>query len=214
MGCIGLFLLFLITLPVFFILLFLNVVTISFGKLGVSPESAFFLLIAMVIGSAVNIPVSRRRIRPVSPQRQSYRQIFFYRPPEVTEQVIFVNVGGAVIPVGFAVYLLPMAPIVSTILVTGIMVIITKWLAKPVPGVGISMPFWIPPLFSAGLALVLSPDNPAPVAYISGVLGALIGADLLNWPNFKKLGSHVLSIGGAGLFDGIFLTGIVAALIA
>ena len=70
------------------------------------------------------------------------------------------------------------------------------------------------PLFSAALALLLSRDNPAPMAYISGVLGALIEADLLNWSNFKKLGAHVISIGGAGVFDGILLTGIVAALIA
>jgi uncharacterized membrane protein len=100
------------------------------------------------------------------------------------------------------------------IVTTGIMVIVTQWLAKPVPGLGIAMPFWIPPILSAALALLLSRDNPAPVAYIAGVVGTLIGADLLNWPNFKKLGSQVLSIGGAGVFDGIFLTGIVAALIA
>ena len=75
------------------------------------------------------------------------------------------------------------------------------------------MPVWISPLISAGLAFLLARDNPAPVAYISGVVGTLIGADLLNWPNFKKLGSHLVSIGGAGVFDGIFLSGMVAALI-
>jgi uncharacterized membrane protein len=100
------------------------------------------------------------------------------------------------------------------IVTTGIMVIVTRWSAKPVAGLGIAMPFWIPPIFSAGLALLLSRDNPAPVADIAGVVGTLIGADLLNWSNFRKLGSQVLSIGGAGVFDGIFLTGIVAALIA
>ena len=76
------------------------------------------------------------------------------------------------------------------------------------------MPGWIPPLISAGLALLLARENPAPAAYISGTIGTLIGADLLNWPNFNKLGAHLISIGGAGVFDGIFLSGIVAALIA
>ena len=75
------------------------------------------------------------------------------------------------------------------------------------------MPAFIPPLVSAGLALLLAHDNPAPVAYISGTLGTLIGADLLNWPSFKRLGSHMISIGGAGVFDGVFLAGILAVVI-
>jgi uncharacterized membrane protein len=213
MGCLGLILLLFITLPVFFILIFLNVVTVSFSKLGLSPDAAFMLLVAILLGSMINIPISRRRIAYRSP-RPPYMNFFFYKPPPVTHQVITVNVGGAVVPVCFALYLLQLAPLVPTLISTGIMVIVTRWLARPTPGLGIAMPFWIPPIFSALLALLLARDNPAPVAYISGVVGTLIGADLLNWSNFKKLGSQVLSIGGAGVFDGIFLTGIVAALIA
>jgi uncharacterized membrane protein len=49
------------------------------------------------------------------------------------------------------------------------------------------------------------------VAFISGVIGTLIGADLLN---LRDLGAPVASSGGAGTFDGIFLTGIVAVLLA
>jgi len=213
MGCLGLLLLLFITLPVFFILIFLNVVTISFSKLGLSPDAAFLLLFAILIGSMINIPISRRRIAYQAP-RPTYMNFFFYKPPPVTHQVITVNVGGAVVPVLFALYLLQLAPLLPTLIATGIMVIVTRWLSKPTAGVGIAMPFWIPPIFSALLALLLARNNPAPVAYISGVVGTLIGADLLNWSNFKKLGSQVLSIGGAGVFDGIFLTGIVAALIA
>ncbi|HEV2170401.1 MAG TPA: DUF1614 domain-containing protein, partial [Candidatus Binatus sp.] len=52
------------------------------------------------------------------------------------------------------------------------------------------------------------------VAYISGVLGTLVGADLLNLRNLTDLGAPVASIGGAGTFDGIFMTGIVAVLLA
>ncbi|MFW6114894.1 MAG: DUF1614 domain-containing protein [Thermodesulfobacteriota bacterium] len=213
MGCLGLILLLFITLPVFFVLIFLNVVTISFSKLGLSPDAAVLLLFAILIGSMINIPISRRRIAYQAP-RPTYMHFFFYNPPPVTHQVITVNVGGAVVPVLFALYLLQLAPLLPTLIATGVMVIVTRWLSKPTPGVGIAMPFWIPPIFSALLALLLARSNPAPVAYISGVVGTLIGADLLNWSNFKKLGSQMLSIGGAGVFDGIFLTGIVAALIA
>lgn len=213
MGCLGLLLLILITLPAFFVLIFLNIVTISLGKLGLSPGAGLALLFAMMLGGMVNIPISRRRIMGRSSQPM-YTLFFYYTPPVVTHQIIAVNLGGALIPACFALYLVQWAPLIPVFSATVVMSIVTRWLSRPVQGVGITMPFWIPPLFSAALALLLAPDNPAPVAYISGVLGTLIGADLLNWPNFKKFGSQVISIGGAGIFDGIFLTGIVAALIA
>jgi uncharacterized membrane protein len=54
----------------------------------------------------------------------------------------------------------------------------------------------------------------APVAYVSGSLGTLIGADLMNFPAIRSLGTPVASIGGAGTFDGIFVTGIVAVILA
>jgi uncharacterized membrane protein len=63
---------------------------------------------------------------------------------------------------------------------------------------------------TAIIALLLSREQAAPLAYIGG----LIGADLLNLGSARGLGAPVASIGGAGTFDGIFLIGIVAVLIA
>ena len=40
------------------------------------------------------------------------------------------------------------------------------------------------------------------------------GADLLNLDKIQGLGAPIASIGGAGTFDGVFLTGILAALLA
>jgi uncharacterized membrane protein len=71
----------------------------------------------------------------------------------------------------------------------------------------------VPPLLAALLALIISPANAPPVAYISGTLGTLIGADLMNLKKITGLGAPVASIGGAGTFDGIFLTGIIAVLL-
>ena len=69
--------------------------------------------------------------------------------------------------------------------------------------------------FAATLAaLLLDPAHSAPLAYISGTLGVLIGADLLRLRDIGKLGLPMASIGGAGTFDGIFLTGLVAVLLA
>ena len=67
---------------------------------------------------------------------------------------------------------------------------------------------------SAIAAALLSREDAAPLAYIAGGLGTLIGADLTNLDKVRGLGAPVASIGGAGTFDGIFLTGILAVLLA
>ena len=87
-------------------------------------------------------------------------------------------------------------------------------LARPVPGLGIAIPILAPPLITAIVALLTTRTKIAAVAYVSGSLGTLIGADLLNLGRIQGLGAPVAAIGGAGTFDGIFLTGIVAVLLA
>ena len=71
-----------------------------------------------------------------------------------------------------------------------------------------------PSLAAAVVSLLLSRGQAAPLAYISGSLGTLLGADLLNLDKISGIGAPVASIGGAGTFDGIFLTGILAVLLA
>ena len=73
---------------------------------------------------------------------------------------------------------------------------------------------FVPAVATAVVALLLSRQYAAPLAYISCSLGTLIGADVLNLDKIRGLGAPVASIGGAGTFDGIFLTGIVAVLLA
>jgi uncharacterized membrane protein len=79
---------------------------------------------------------------------------------------------------------------------------------------GVGMPIFMAPLTSALLALLIDPEHAAHLAYISGVLGVLIGADILRLNSIAALGAPVAAIGGAGTFDGIFMTGIIAALLA
>ena len=82
------------------------------------------------------------------------------------------------------------------------------------PGVGIAVPMFVPPIVTAVVAVLLARQHAAALAYVSGSLGTLIGADLLNLGAVPGLGAPVASIGGAGTFDGIFLTGILAVLLA
>src|SRR5436309_3566219 len=78
---------------------------------------------------------------------------------------------------------------------------------------GIAVPLFVPPLIAAAAGLLLAPDHAPALAYIAGTMGCLIGADLLNLHRLSGLGAPVASIGGAGTFDGIFFTGIIAVLL-
>ena len=129
--------------------------------------------------------------------------------------VIAVNVGGAVIPTLMSLYLLVKRDLwVKGTIATAIVALVLHWLANPVPGLGIAVPVFVPVVTTAVVALLLSRRDAAPLAYIAGSLGTLIGADLTNLDKVRGLGAPVASIGGAGTFDGIFLTGILAVLIA
>src|SRR3974390_720704 len=71
-------------------------------------------------------------------------------------------------------------------------------MANPVPGLGIAVPVFMPVLVTAIVAVILSREESAPLAYISGSLGTLIGADLTNLDKVRGLGAPVASIGGGG----------------
>jgi uncharacterized membrane protein len=103
---------------------------------------------------------------------------------------------------------------IEGILATAIMTVVCYAVATPVRGAGIAIPIFIPPLVACAASCIISLGHAAPLAYVSGSLGTLIGADLLNLPSLRSLGAPVASIGGAGTFDGIFLTGIIAVLLA
>jgi uncharacterized membrane protein len=129
--------------------------------------------------------------------------------------VLAVNVGGALIPSLMSLYLLIKNRLwVRGLLATAGVALICHLFATPVPGVGIALPVFIPAVVTAIVALLLARRHAAPLAYISGSLGTLIGADLLNLDKVQGIGAPVASIGGAGTFDGIFLTAILAVLLA
>src|SRR5260370_39475408 len=79
---------------------------------------------------------------------------------------------------------------------------------------GIAIPVFYPPVIAAIVALLLSRRFAAPLAYICGSLGTLIGADLMNLGNIRGLGAPVMSIGGAGTFHGILVRPLFSVLIA
>jgi len=217
-----------LTLPflliLFFLLIFLvimvevGILGYAYQTIGINRRYIFLLLLMCFWGSYINIPIYRL---PPEIIRSAGRVTFFGIPyviPTVTQwpgTVIAVNVGGAVIPTILCIYLIFKNQLFSTALIgVAVVSVIVHWLAYPVPGVGIAEPVLVPLVAAAIVAMLLSMRYAPALAYISGTLGTLIGADLLNLDKIQGLGAPIASIGGAGTFDGIFTTGILAILLA
>jgi uncharacterized membrane protein len=191
----------------------------AFIKLGLSPSLMFWLLIFTLVGSLVNIPLTTLK----SPEIMGGQIVSYYgmrfrvpRGQRPRETVLAVNVGGAVIPVALSIYLMTRMDLglALPVLVAGVTLVVNR-LARPVRGLGIAVPGLIPPLVAVlGAYILCDPELRAPSAYIASTLGILLGADLLKLGEIGRLGAPVASIGGAGTFDAIFLSGIIAVLLS
>ena len=190
----------------------------AYSALGLNPRVATLVLFGSLLGSYINLPLVRLPDeRVVSREVVEVFGVPFLAPVEVDwpGTILAINVGGAVIPILLSLYLIMRYNLWAFgALATAIVAFVVHRMATPVPGVGISVPTIAPPLLAAGVALLLSRRLAAPIAYVGGSLGVLIGADLLNLGQLRSLGAPVASIGGAGTFDGIFLTGVIAVLLA
>jgi uncharacterized membrane protein len=201
------------------VLIEIRVLSYAYMRTGISSRAALLLLFGSLIGSYINIPIAQFPERVVrSAEEVTLFGMPYYVVPVLQERpgtVIAVNVGGAIIPTLLSLYLLFKNEMwVRGLIATAIIAGIVHWLAYPVPGVGIAVPMFVPPVVTAIVAVLMARQHAAALAYISGSLGTLIGADLLNLGAVQGLGAPVASIGGAGTFDGIFLTGIMAVLLA
>ena len=212
-------------LAALFFLIQIQLISYTFQVLGLSPRVALLVLLVSLIGSYINIPLYTIESGPPPSTTTAnnfgmvYEIPFQYAVPKTT--TIAINVGGAVVPLVIAAYALSTAPVAlfPSVLGTAVVAMVTHHFAFALPGIGIALPTLIPPLVAALVALFLGkvmrvPHSIHVIAYVSGVLGTLIGADLSNLHRIADIGAPVASIGGAGTFDGVFLTGIVAVLLA
>lgn len=190
-------------------LVFFNIVSLGFEKLGLSPGVTILILFLILAGSAVNIPLTKKKM--VYEKRPFF--FGFFKKHELRPSYVAINLGGAIIPLFLSFYFLSKVPLKPVLIATFLMIVVSKLFSKVVPGQGVTISAFVPPLFALLFALMLAPQFSAPCAFVSGVLGTLIGADILNLHKVRKLEPGLLSIGGAGVFDGIFLIGIVSALL-
>jgi uncharacterized membrane protein len=217
-----------LALPLLFILLFLIVFLIglieigilgyAYQRMGIDRRYVFSVLLLSLLGSYINIPLFQLPPEEIV----SDQEVFFFgirhMIPVVrgwSRTVVAVNVGGAIIPFILSLYLMRKNDLYGPALL-GITVVAFAiyQMAYPIAGLGIAVPVFVPPLLAAVVALMLSRKSAPALAYITGTLGTLIGADVMNLNKIRGLGAPIASIGGAGTFDGIFLTGILAVLLA
>ena len=207
-------------LAIFFIaVLQVDLFQIAFAKLGLTPQESLLLLIGSLVGSCINLPLLQLKNPKLGfPVKVMVQKVIFGLAPKTLSDkiIIAVNVGGCLIPVALSFYFMSLQLIDPMNIIIAIMAItlLSYKSSELIPGFGVGMPIFLAPLSAALLALVIDPEHAAQLAYVSGVLGVLIGADILRIKNITQLGTSIAVIGGAGTFDGIFLTGLIAALLA
>ncbi len=196
----------------------LDIITVALEKLGLSRDTAFLLLASTLVGSLINVPLFSIKTREVGSGFSQQEIPAYFRPPPMHpagKTVIAANVGGCLIPVIFSIYLLARSALSAA--EATIAVATVAWVAylfsRPIPGLGMAMPVLVAPVTAALVAVTLNYQLSAPLAYIGGTLGVLLGADVLRLRDVRTLGARAASIGGAGTFDGVFITGLLAVLL-
>lgn len=195
---------------------------IALYKLGISPLAGLGIILCIILGSLINIPL--KRIKTVSkvptdlPRLLGLDPWFFRHIYQRNELIIAVNIGGCIVPAALALYqlarLFNAGMILMPVIVIIINVLICYRLSEIKSGVGVMLPAFVPGVMAAFCGLILTPQNPPAAAFCAGILGPLIGADILRLNEIIKLNSGVASIGGAGTFDGIVISGFIALLLS
>ncbi len=208
---------FLLVILPFTILIFLLATSEVFKILfGISELEAMILFALIVIGSFINIPVYEKEGKEILKSVSFFGIIYYLR--ERKKIIVALNVGGAILPSILAIKVLtdvPFFPWIFSFLITSFAI---YFYAKPIPRVGIVVPMFVPPIISILSSYIAISSFNLPISFLpkiafsSGVLGSLLGADILHLKDIERVGSGVVSIGGAGTFDGIFLTGILAVI--
>jgi uncharacterized membrane protein len=203
-------------------LFFLQAAGVAFLQLGIPLWLAILIIPGSLVGSMVNIPLYTIESDPTPCTNETHvynwgvsYQVFQPECPGETQ--ISINLGGAIIPIAVSAYLIAMNifGVIQFAIAVTIVALIVHRFAKIEPNVGILTPGLLPALVAvfvtiAMIALAPGLYNGYAIAYVSGTLGTLIGADIMNLGKLSSLRTGKASIGGAGTWDGVFLTGILA----
>ena len=218
---------FIVLIIVLIPLAFLGLIGAAFTRLGFSWLSALAVVLLILLGSTVNIPVYtiKRDMVRMNHGEMSMSDPYAAWPREdVWDTVISINLGGAVIPLCIALYVLYAAyPLVTTSLLVPLAIgtlgvsLITYASTRALPGVGIQVPLLIPALTALLIGLVFGGSvglAASVTALVSGIFGVLVGGNLAQLGKIRDLGIPAMSIGGSGTFGSVLFCCILPALIA
>jgi len=205
-------------LLILFALLEVGVIEAAYQKLGMSHRAVTGLLMLSIFGSYINISLTAIAARGLPHDRVIIvdgMENVLPRVQAAGHTIIAVNLGGAVIPILLSGYLLwRVGGFLPTLVATAAVSAVVHRFSRMVPGVGIAVPTFIPGVVAAILASILDRRRSASVAYVAGTIGCLVGADLMNLGALWRLHARIATIGGAGTFDSVFVSGIIAVLLA
>ena len=208
-------------------LLVLGIIGAAFTRLGLSWVAALALVLLMLTGSFVNIPLYRIRrdmIRatPLDSAGNELMSPFASQP--VWDTVVSVNLGGGIIPVCIAAYMVYQADMVTgatllipVVLCAALVMVISFVSTHEIAGVGIRVPFIIPALTALLTGVLLAGGmglTAAVTALAGGTLGTLSGGNLAHLYRVRDLEVPEVSIGGFGTFGAVFLCCVLPALVA
>lgn len=218
-GCLALLFVWLLLLLPFF---FIELMATALHKLHLSTGMAVLSLIGIFLGGLINIPI--RRLRHDDVVHVEPTLVFGVTQTVVEREshstILAVNVGGCIVPLLLVLHqcmhIVFRSP--GEILLLATITLFNIWacyrLARPIRGVGIAVPAFLPPLLAALPSWFFAGDLAPSIAFVAGTLGPLAGGDLLHLRDLRWVRTPVASIGGAGTFDGIVLSGILAAFLA
>lgn len=191
----------LIVLIVVSLLIFFGIAQRALDRMRLSDKGALAVILALIVGSFINIPIPG------------------------TSVPLEINLGGALIPVGLAIYLLAKAGTgkeVTRALLASVLTAVVIWFigsrvmtGLPEPGgrFGFIDTLYLFPIVAAVIAYIAGRSRRS--AFIGATLGVLMGDIAHYFYLMQNNATNALkSIGGAGAFDSIVISGILAVLLA
>ncbi len=134
------------------------------------------------------------------------------------ETKVTLNIGGFIIPVAFAIWMLSLNFIFEIILSYLLMTILAYSVAEIREGVGVVLPREVG-VFAIPLALLLAPSDAsytdvAGLIFVPAVLGIATALLIASVSFPREKGCPFISIGGTGNYEAIFLIAVISLLFA
>ncbi len=182
------------------------------------------LLAIVLLTSGIEIPVARKRMRKPGYTAGSVNLLEEIYSVELEQDfsdrkrffntTITLNLGGFLIPLAAALYLGITHPNLASIEIGIITIAVTYIMTTFREGIGLVLHSYsgVVPL---ALSILLAPGDIAAATFTAGVCGTLIGlCAALSSINTEHQGSPRISLGGAGSFQAIYVTMVLAVLVS